>query len=596
VCTCAHFTLAEQVSRAGGSRLDRWIADWTPSERWPHYTRANAGEVLAPPATPLGQTYSFDNGMVLGWRDGYVRQGVYAEGEMSDVRPEPCGFFGGYFYINLSNVRMQGVRNPAVTVEQLDMAFFGDHPDVPPYEPHPDDERPDLEEAILAHLGWVMTATEWPEIDADRETTEALRRSRSDLESLTPAELLARAREIQPLHQSLFAVHAVSSSSSGIAPGILFAVGEAIGDPTIPMRLVAGLGGVDSAEPSFALWDLSRTVKQSDLLTEEFDGGIDGLLGRLLSADHPDAAAFLADWDKFILEFGSRGPNEWEIGADSWETRPELALALLDRVRFQSDDESPGNRQGNQAAEREQVTAEVRAKLEKLGNDELSGQFEAALVAANMMQYRERTKTNLVRVVNEARVVFQELGRRMAAAGHLEKPDDMFMLLDEELEEFVGAPQAFTSAAAERARDYETLRSIEPPFFIINGEVPPISTWDKREAAAADQLSPGDAIQGVPGCPGSVRGRARVVTDPGDPRGLEPGDILIAPLTDPAWTPLFMTAGGVVVDVGGQISHAIIVSRELGLPCVVSATGATMRIPDGAEVEVNGSTGEVTLL
>ena len=71
---------------------------------------------------------------------------------------------------------------------------------------------------------------------------------------------------------------------------------------------------------------------------------------------------------------------------------------------------------------------------------------------------------------------------------------------------------------------------------------------------------------------------------------------MVAPLTDPAWTPLFMTAAGVVVDVGGQISHAVIVSRELGLPCVVSVEHASVRIPDGATIEVNGDTGQVTVL
>jgi pyruvate,water dikinase len=87
-----------------------------------------------------------------------------------------------------------------------------------------------------------------------------------------------------------------------------------------------------------------------------------------------------------------------------------------------------------------------------------------------------------------------------------------------------------------------------------------------------------------------------VVLDPADPTALEPGDVLIAPMTDPAWTPLFVPAGGVVVDVGAPLSHAIIVSRELGIPCVVSVTGATQRIPDGALVEVNGDTGTVTVL
>ena len=84
--------------------------------------------------------------------------------------------------------------------------------------------------------------------------------------------------------------------------------------------------------------------------------------------------------------------------------------------------------------------------------------------------------------------------------------------------------------------------------------------------------------------------------DAADPVDLEPGDVLVAPMTDPAWTPLFVPAGGVVVDVGAPLSHAIIVSRELGIPCVVSATHATKRIVDGATVEVNGDTGVVTVI
>jgi pyruvate,water dikinase len=85
------------------------------------------------------------------------------------------------------------------------------------------------------------------------------------------------------------------------------------------------------------------------------------------------------------------------------------------------------------------------------------------------------------------------------------------------------------------------------------------------------------------------------VLDPGNPFALEPGDVLVAPITDPAWTPLFVTAAAVVVDVGAQVSHAVIVSRELGIPCVVSVKDASRRIPDGAVVTVDGTTGTVTV-
>ena len=103
-------------------------------------------------------------------------------------------------------------------------------------------------------------------------------------------------------------------------------------------------------------------------------------------------------------------------------------------------------------------------------------------------------------------------------------------------------------------------------------------------------------LAGIPGCPGQATGRARVILDSHDPAALEPGDVLVAPITDPSWTPLFVPAAAVVVDVGAPLSHAIIVSRELGIPCVVSVTDGTQRIPDGALVTVDGDAGTVTVL
>ena len=575
---------------------DRWITDWPPSIRWPHYTRANAGEVLPTPASPLGQQFTWDLGICPGWRDGYVRGGCTTLDEYTDAPPAACGFFGGYFYINLSNVRMQGVRSPIVTVEQLDLAFFGDHPDVPPYVAHPDDDRPELVPRVLEHLGWVMTATSWPEIDDEKTQTRALRAARPDLTTLSDVELVALARTHQPMLRKLFESHTVSSGSSGIAPGILGAIGEAIGDTTIPMKLVAGIGDVDSAEPNYALWDLSRMVRSSSELTSAFDLGIGDVIQRLEASGSADAGAFLDAGRAFLLEFGSRGPNEWEMSAETWETKPALALAALDRIRLQEDDESPRIRNAARVAEREQMTVEVRAKLAALGNEELSGQFEAALAASRQLAFRERTKTNIIRVVHEGRMIFRELGRRHAEAGNLADASHIFMLLDQELESFAADPASMRDVLVGRYAGWQELWLLEPPFFIVDGKVPPLSQWARKGASRAIAAVEGEVLTGVAGSPGIVQGRARVILDPADPTALEPGDILVAPLTDPAWTPLFMAAGGVIVNVGGQISHAIIVSRELGLPCIVSVTDATERIPDGALVEMDGNTGRITVL
>jgi pyruvate,water dikinase len=148
---------------------------------------------------------------------------------------------------------------------------------------------------------------------------------------------------------------------------------------------------------------------------------------------------------------------------------------------------------------------------------------------------------------------------------------------------------------ADRKAHLAWLESLEPPF-LFDTPPPPNTEWPARGAHRAPTAAVSDSLSGLPGCPGVARGRARVILHPSDPTALEPGDVLVAPMTDPAWTPLFVPAAAVVVNVGAPLSHAIIVSRELGIPCVVSVNEATERIPDGALVEVNGDLGTVTVL
>ena len=131
-------------------------------------------------------------------------------------------------------------------------------------------------------------------------------------------------------------------------------------------NVLASIGDVDSAAPSFALWELSRLVRRSPALTAEFDAGFDELLVRIRSlagGGDADAAEFLGQGTAFLHEFGSRGHNKWEIHSETWETDPALALAALDRVRFQADAESPTRRYEANAALRRSVSDSVRAKL-----------------------------------------------------------------------------------------------------------------------------------------------------------------------------------------------------------------------------------------
>ena len=222
------------------------------------------------------------------------------------------------------------------------------------------------------------------------------------------------------------------------------------------------------------------------------------------------------------------------------------------------------------------------------GNDEALGTFDAALKSASVfMAARERCKCNNIRAIAEVRMCFYELGQRMVDAGHLAHKRQICMLLADEVDAYLADPASFSSTLAEREVDYLSLYDLEPPFSIEHA-APPLSEWDARATSPSrgcGRRRPGRSCR----VPGVATGTARVLLDLNDPSRLEPDDILIAPQTDPAWTPLFLSAGAVITNVGAIGTHAVIVSRELGIPCVPSIPDATRRIPDGATITVDGS-------
>lgn len=189
----------------------------------------------------------------------------------------------------------------------------------------------------------------------------------------------------------------------------------------------------------------------------------------------------------------------------------------------------------------------------------------------------------------------REASRRSVERGDFEAVEDSAFLTMAEQEAELANPGSSKATIAERKIRFDELAALEEPFLFVH-EQPAPDTWPRRDAINPGIAAVGDVLHGIPGCPGIARGRARVVLDSADPGNLQPGDVLVAPITDPSWTPLFVPAGGVVVNVGAPLSHAIIVSRELGIPCCVSVTNATSTIPEGAMIEVNGDTGAVTVL
>jgi len=578
--------------------MDRWITDSEPSLRYPIYTRANAGEVYPDPVAPLTGSLAMLEAGEAGWRDAYVRSGTFSYDEFERDRPNTIGCFGGYLYLNMSQTRIYGVRFPGLTPEQVDFQYFGEMPGIASYadEARPTDEKPEATERLQWWLdNYVFARDALPEIDDDRRQIDRLVAARPDFRDLAAQELADRARMFSPLYRRLFCRHIMISGASGVGTGTVAGVCQELGDLGMTMTLVAGIGGVDSAAPAQAMWELGRTVAASKELTEIFETGVPTVWDRLMSSRGGDAAAFLEALHDFLRDHESRGPNEWELRCPTWGTKAELVIAAVDRMRLADDAHSPAAHLKDRRTEADEAAAKVREML--AGNDQALAQFDAGLRAARLfLAARERTKTTIIKLVHEQRLAVRELGRRMVEAGHLETIEQIFMFTNEELDDFIERPEEYGAVAPERERQYLSLFELEPPFVLdARTGIPPLSEWPSRVRTSDEHASPGDVLAGIPGCPGKATGRARVVLDPGHPGALEPGDVLVAPITDPAWTPLFVPACAVIVDVGAQVSHAVIVSRELGIPCVVSVTGATRRIPDGATVTVDGTTGTVTV-
>jgi pyruvate,water dikinase len=203
---------------------------------------------------------------------------------------------------------------------------------------------------------------------------------------------------------------------------------------------------------------------------------------------------------------------------------------------------------------------------------------------------REHTKSLMVRAVDRGRRLTRELGRRLVARGQIDDAFDLYYLTIDEGKALTRGKLGVTDARAcvarrkeEEARNKDV---VLPETF--QGRPKPLRLEDQP-------LPEGSILHGIPVSPGRVTGRARVIIDPRRDAAIEPGEILVAPVTDAGWTPLFVAASGVVVDVGGSLSHGSTVAREYGLPAVVNVKYGTRLIRTGQMITVDGSQGLVIL-
>jgi pyruvate,water dikinase len=296
----------------------------------------------------------------------------------------------------------------------------------------------------------------------------------------------------------------------------------------------------------------------------------------------------------FLEQFGHR-ESRLDIIYPTWGEDPTPVLRFVRSYLASEGGTDPAAMEKRVAAKRRAAEERVRAGISK----GLPGRVFWKPVFAWAADYnaalggqRDTMHFHVTASFPTLRGLLRESGRRLAAAGRLQRTDDVFFL---ELDEILLHPAEpsidLGSVASGRRRAWEHERSGPWPVAIKAGdEVYADEPAEARELAAHRHLA------GIPGSPGRAQGVVRIVRGPEDFDRVRQGDVLVAPITNPVWTPLFAVVSAVVTDVGGVLSHGAIVAREYGIPAVVGARNATGRLREGQRVMVDGSRGVVTLI
>jgi nucleoside-diphosphate-sugar epimerase/phosphohistidine swiveling domain-containing protein len=282
--------------------------------------------------------------------------------------------------------------------------------------------------------------------------------------------------------------------------------------------------------------------------------------GAHLDALRDQVPDFYAAFASELASIGHRGPAEAEMRSSTYADNPELFLRMVAKSLGTPALLAPRN---------PRIPILVRP---------------IAMLAAQQLRDREVRRDKVIRAIWVLRLMLREYGRRLTGAGVFETADDVFYLLVDELNSL--PPNASDIIARRRAEQRSLAEVYPPPAFS--------GSWRPADASVT-ALAVGGTMYGRGICGGRVRGRVRIVR-PETIDDLQPGEILVAEVTDVGYTPAFAYAAAIVTDLGGPMSHAAVVAREFGVPCVVNADGASRRLPGGSVVEVNGATGEIRVI
>ena len=360
-----------------------------------------------------------------------------------------------------------------------------------------------------------------------------------------------------------------------------------------------------------ALWHLSRLAREIPSVQHVIENFPSGTLRAVLRT-LPGARKFYIALEEFLCGYGRRS-DLWDWGYPSWEEDPTPVFNNLKSYLAQPDRNLLVDLDAA-AVEREAAVRQARRELAGYPSA-VRKRFESLLKAAQLALVLTEDHTYYIDFngFGWVRRVIRQFGERLSAQGRLQFANDVFYLTIQELQRMIADPSMNCSALATGRRAEAVYWFAYPePFALGTRPDSPLYVYsaDARRMArylgaivegdGAEeqpfQLADVEILHGQPGSAGRVCGTARVIRSLADAWRLQPGDILVTTTTAPPWTPLFLTAAGLVTDAGGLLSHGAVVSREYRIPAVVGTRFATQAILDGQTIEVDGSQGWVRII
>ena len=474
-------------------------------------------------------------------------------------------------------------------------------PTIPPEQMEEAGQR--AEEMLKVSIGNFIErwGSEWlPEIKGYHDRWESF-----DLSGASADDLLAHLEWTLETYVRLWDIHFEIAVPFLVAPSMFHDLYEDVFGETEALHSYKLLQGIEnfSFVAGRELWSLSQKADTDAVRSIIRDTPTSDVVVVLEST--AGGREFLAYMRSYLDEFGTRSDTVVELADPSWIEDPTIVIENLKHYLTEGA-EDPEDHWNQLVTEREQFVADAREKL--AGYPEaVRGQFEM-FMSAGQEGHRLQEDHNWwidQKGNHQVRHVFLEFGRRLAAAGSIAERDDVFYLTGDEIKDAIAAasPVNLAGVVTERKAEMEKWAGVHAPPMIGTDYGPPpdnpvtraIGRFFGGPPPAADPERP-DVVKGNPGAPGTITGTARVIIKLSDAGRLSKGEILVTATTSPPWTPLFVTAGGIVTDTGGPLSHCAIVAREYGLPAVVGTGMATAVIQDGQTIEVDGDAGEVRMI